>query len=279
MKIAHFPAFILAVTASSVLAQLPPQIPANAYRKDLPDVMATPMAVEPGPTYSAASFTAIYTKAGKPGVAVLWNREFSDLLQQGESTQLSISSARVGGVQVDGNTAAGVSAAKTTVTSQDIKSRQDERVGPAEHLDLQMRSAFMQALVRAGVRVVDRNVAMRTTALGKKGDALDSQQVETEAIGKHAQLLMEVLNTRDPASPTGWATHVSVKSLHDGTLLAESYVEGSLRPQPMGGAKRFAADPRGGFREVQTPAKPMVESGQHAAEQTLLTLQQALGKL
>ena len=115
-----------------------------------------------------------------------------------------------------------------------------------------------------------------TGGTAAKGGSLDSQQVETTALSKHAKLLMEVLNTRDAASPTGWATYVSIKRLDDGIVLAEGYMDGSppegtLKPPP-----RFEADPRGGFREIAAPPMKVGEVGKLVAEQTLARLGDAL---
>jgi hypothetical protein len=168
----------------------------------------------------------------------------------------------------------GAQLGNTTITAQDVKTQQALRSGPVERVDLQMRSSFMQTITSSGVNLVDRNVVMRTTAA--KGGSLDSQQVETTALSKHATLLMEVLNTRDAASPTGWATYVSIKRLDNGIVLAEGYMDGS---PPEGTPKpppRFEADPRGGFREIATPPLKVGEVGKLVAEQTLARLGDAL---
>lgn len=275
----------LAALAASALAQAP-AIPESAYRKGMPDTLTPPpVAVTTGPTLNRAGFSAAYARAGRPSIAVLWNREFSDTLQQHSASQVSIDTLRAGvssaeAVRVPGYTAAQVSGAvvgNTTITSQEVKTQQAQRAGPVELVDLQMRSAFMQTITSAGVRLVDRNVVMRTTAAKQKGGGLDSQQVETDALTRHATLLMEVLNTRDAASPTGWATYVSIKRLADGIVLAEGYMnarppEDAPRPAP-----RFEADPRGGFREVVKPVS-VGDAGKLVAEQTLARLGEALAR-
>ena len=274
------------IVAGAAQAQAPANIPASAYRADQPDVL-TP-APAPGvavPTLNRASFSSAYAKAGRPTIAVLWNREFSDMLQQSSAQQVSIDSVRanagsVEAVRVPGYAAAearGAAIASTTITAQDTRTQQAQRRGPVERVDLQMRSAFMQTIAASGVKLVDRNVVMRNTAARQKGGELDSQQIETEALGKHARLLMEVLNTRDGNSPTGWATYVSIKRLADGVVLAEGYMDGRLpegSPKP---APKFEADPRGGFREVTAPVN-VGDVGRRAAEQTLAQLGDALAR-
>jgi hypothetical protein len=279
-------AVLLAATAAQ--AQAPQiDIPASAYRGGQPDVLTPPPApaAHVAPTLNRAAFASAYARAGRPTIAVLWNREFTDMLQQGSAQQVSIDSvsARAGSaeaVRVPGYGAAevrGAAIANTTITAQEARTVQAQRSGPVERVDLQLRSAFMQAIASSGVRLVDRNVVMRTTAAKQKGSALDSQQIETEALEKHAKLLMEVLNTRDAKSPTGWATYVSIKRLADGVVLTEGYIDGRLpegTPKP---PPKFEADPRGGFREVAQPVS-VGDMGRRVADQTLAQLGEALAR-
>lgn len=274
---------LLSVAAFAAAAQAP-AIPESAYRRDMPEVLTpAPVAASADPAYHPGSFRAAYARAGRPTVALLWNREFTDMLQQSSASQVSIDTARVGvasgeALHIPGYSAAQASGAmvgNTTITTQDTKTRQAQRSGPVERVDLQMRGAFVQTLVSAGVKLVDRNVVMRTTAARQKGGNLDSQQVETDALSRHARLLMEVLNTRDAASPTGWATHISIKRIADGVVLAEGYLDGQLPEDAPRATPRFEADPRGGFREVVKPVK-VGEVGRRVGEQTLARLGDAL---
>lgn len=279
MKPCLIPALLL-VAAGSALAQAP-AIPDSAYRKDQAEVLAAPPSASGQPTYDRAGFTAAYAKAKRPTVAVLWNRSFSDMLEQETASQIRIDQSQAGVATREvgavpgyaAGIATGAAVANTTITARDTKTQQATRKGPVERVDLQMRSSFLQTMASAGVRTVDRNLVMRTMAAGRKEGNHDKQEVETAALLKHASLLMEVLNTRDNASPTGWATYVSVKRLSDGVVLTEGYFDG----KPEDGAPRqtpkFEANPRGGFREM---APKIGEVGRLIAEQTLARLGEAL---
>lgn len=254
-----------------------PVIPDSAYRRGMPEVLTQAPPPPPAASFDRRAFAAAYARAGRPTIALLWNRAFTDLLQQDSASQIRIDTTRAGvGTQetaaMPGYLAtqrAGVAAVSTTITAAEVKSNQPVRSAPVERVDLELRSAFVQTLAGSGVRLVDRNVVMRTTAAKTKGP-LDSQQVETNALGKHAALLMEVLNTPDPASPTGWATYVSIKRLDTGVVLTEGYMTGQQPEQPKG-PTRFEADPRGGFREVvaPVPVRTVTDVGRLIAEQTL----------
>ncbi len=273
---------LLAVVAGAALAQNQ-NIPESAYRKGQTDVLSPAPAAPSGPTYDRAKFSVAYAKAKRPTVAVLWNREFTDMLEQSSATQISIdnSQAAVATREVAAvpgyaaGIATGAGRSNTTITARDTKTQQAARRGPVERVDLQMRSSFLQTMTSAGVRTIDRNVVMRTTAAKRKEGNHDKQEVETAALVKHATLLMEVLNTRDNASPTGWATYVSVKRLSDGMVLTEGYFDGKVDENAPKPVPKFEADPRGGYREIYEPVK-VGEVGRLVAEQTLARLGDAL---
>lgn len=264
-------------------------IPESMYRKDMPATMtpAAPVIVAL-PTHNRGAFSSAYAKAGRPAIVVLWNREFTDMLQQDSASQVSIDKSSSGSFNrqtsgsanswsTDINTE---SRGNTTIMSQTVKSQQALRDGPIERVNLQMRSAFMQTLSSAGVRLVDRNLVMRNTAASKKGGNLDSQEIEMAAMSKHAKILMEVLNTQDPASPTGWATYISIKRLADGVLLTEGYMDGRMPEPAVQPAPQYEPDPNGGYRKVVKPvaAVNVGETARLAAEQTLMRLGDALAR-
>lgn len=272
------------VLAAAAVAQTP-AIPESAYRPGMPQVLEqppAPAAAAAHPEFNRAAFRAAYARAGRPTIAVLWNREFTDMLQQGTASQVSIDTVRMGAATREsvrvpgyaGTEVAGAVAGNTTITARDTRTVQARRAAPIERTDLEMRSAFMQTITASGVRLVDRNLVMRTTAAGQKG-TLDSQQVETQALSRHAKLVMEVLNTPDPAAATGWSTYVSIKRMSDGVVLAEGYMNGQEPEGTVRGTPKFEADPNGGFREV-VKARTVTDVGRLVAEQTLARLAGAL---
>lgn len=256
-------------------------IPESMYRKDMPATMTPDApAAAAAPAHNRNAFSGAYTKAGRPAIVVLWNREFTDMLQQDTAAQLSIDTSSSGSRNTSPGQINVESRGNTTITSQTVKSQQALRDGPIERVNLQMRSAFLQTLTSAGVRLVDRNLVMRNIAASKKGGNLDSQEIEMTAMSKHAKILMEVLNTPDPTSPTGWATYISIKRLADGVLLTEGYTDGRLPEPTVQPAPQFEPDPNGGFRRVVKPvaAVNVGDTARLAAEQTLMRLGEALAR-
>ena len=272
-------------------------IPSSAYRTGQPEVIepvVVPIKSElPPVAFDKQAFAATYAKAGKPSIAVLWNRQFTDMIQQDRVTQITVDvtnsvSSQGSAQRIAGGVARrldGQANSNLTIAAQEVKSEQTLRNAPVERLDLQIRSAFVQTIVSAGGQLVDRNLVMRNLAAklksSGKGANIDAQQLETEALSQAARLLMEVLNTPDPASPTGWATYVSIKRLADGVVLAEGYTGEQKPPTLPVATVRFEADPRGGFREVRDLPKPppalaSQDLGRMAAEQALNRLSDSL---
>ncbi len=295
----HFRTAVLTAVAGAFGLAVPAQgqtshIPASAYRAGEPEVYTPPPGSSPetgAPHFQRTAFASAYARAKHPAVAVLWNREYSDMLEQASASQARVDSvavrqdemvglaARRRGTGLAYGQAHGAFAGSTTVTVEETKTSQARRDGPAERLDLQMRAAFLQTMASAGVRLVDRNVVMRSVAARKKGRAeeLDSQQIEAEAIASHAQLLMEVLATRDSAAPMGWSIFVSIKRMADGLVLAEGYMDGQRPKEAPQLRTRFEADPRGGYREAVEVAT-VADLGRRVGEQTLARLGDALAR-
>ncbi len=295
-----------------VFAQMQSQIviPESAYRKDQPMVLtpaptvmvAVPMALSEPPLFNQAQFSMAYAKAGKPTMVVLWNRELTDMLEQTSRASLSIDS----NYNRQASTGQASGQANTTISAGPIRSQEmQQRDTPVERINLQLRASFLQTLSASGVRLVDRNLVMRKTATADKAaaktaskskgaapDPLDNQTIEMDAFAKHAKMLMEVLNTPDPSSPSGWSTYISIKSLTDGVILMEGYSSGKPPPPPPAAPVsneppkpiRYEADPRGGYRPVYAAPPPVIapktltvqDLGKRIGEETLGKMTSAL---
>ncbi|MDB5798251.1 MAG: hypothetical protein JWP36_2153 [Paucimonas sp.] len=269
-------ALALGFVYTAALAQ---PIPNNLYRDDDTTVVAGPKRAEvKGPSFDQGAFNRAYARKKKPKVAVLWNREFTDVLEQSQARQIKIETdGHALTTRNDsgyGRSVRTQDSRSTVITSQDTRETQQRRSGPSDRVELQMRSAFIQTLSSAGLRLVDRNVTMRVAATRKKEGSTDSQRLEAESLSRAAEILMEVLCTPDTSAPLGWSIFLSAKRLGDGVILTEGYLEGT---PPAPGEKRYVADPRGDFREVmETKVLTPRTLGQQAAEQALRQLTEAL---
>ena len=208
-------------------------VPAAAqYRAGVPDVLAP--APEPGSPMMAAAhhFRASYAKHGSPRIILFWNRVLSDEVQSQYADRVSaVSTSRAGAVEGPvGYAAYGAAAGRVDTfdaAATKERVREGQRDSMAESADWKVENAFNRAFIDNGARFVDRSVAMRVTAHGKKlGATPNVQDIETGALVGKADLMMEVLQTPDPDSPVGYSFRAQVKDVRSGRILANAVNNG-----------------------------------------------------
>lgn len=187
------------------------------------------------------AFSSAYVRAGKPRVALFWNRELNDRLSRGtrEVLRAEVDASR------DGRSLT-ASVSRGTETEGDTLRRTtlDER-------DLWLVEAeFVRVFLEAGTTVVDRAAIMRLAAARDRGSA-DAQQVEMAALKGHADLFLEVLLTGDPSAPLGWGFRCNLKDVKSGRLVSTQYLT-ALPSLPAPGAASFRARD-GGYERVAAP--------------------------
>ena len=216
-----------------LLAALGGLSPAAAqYRAGVPDVLSP--APEPGSPMMAAAhhFRASYAKHGSPRIILFWNRVLSDEVQSQYADRVSaVSTSRAGAVEgpvgyaAYGAAAGRVATFDAAATKERI--REGQRDSMAESADWKVENAFNRAFIDNGARFVDRSVAMRVTAHGRKlGATPNVQDIETGALVGKADLMMEVLQTPDPHSPVGYSFRAQVKDVRSGRILASAVSNG-----------------------------------------------------
>lgn len=248
---------------------------AGVYRPNQPEVLLpAPVPVAPTPL---AAFAAAYNKIGRPTIALLWNREFTDQLtalhvETVRVSEWSNETARRGSREQEG----GAELNKFTATQSD-----GLRDGPAEHVAWRIRGGFVQALMDAQVKLMDRNVLMRrSTKVGKASD--DSQQIEAAALGAGAKWMLEVLLTPVSHSTTDqWAVMTRLVRLSDGALLVESLSESANGPYAVdlsvSSPERFEVNPgsAGGYRPTTVAAMAPGQADMALGRNTAMAWMQA----
>ena len=238
-------AALLALVAAPAIAQGP-------YRTGVPDVMTPPPAPPSRMAVAAGEFRQRYVKAGSPRIILFWNRTLSDEVQSQYANRKSAISTSQTGVIAGRVGYSGVAAAGATVNTAEVSStrervREGSRDGMAESADWKVETAFNRAFIDNGARFVDRSVAMRTTAQGKKiGIDPNVQDIETSALIGKADLLMEVLQTPDDDSPVGYTFRAEVKDIRTGRIIATAMIDGT---RIKNGPGRFIATSNGFQRE------------------------------
>jgi hypothetical protein len=245
----------LALVSTSALAQAPvPPPPAPTAPARAPEAPVVPPPPAPDPNVAAdaaiARFKQAYARRGAPRIAVFWNRQLGDRLGQWVATNRvvttdSLAVMREGGRR-DGEKVAG--SGERVVSSQKLD-REPGRSWPGEPWSWEFQNGFLDPLLRAGARVVDRAAIVRLTAAKRSGvgtaAAPDEQTVEIQALQGFADVLVEIL-----VSPSGQDLNALVKEIDTGTILA------SVNSRSLPGAaptREYLATSRGFESREQPP--------------------------
>lgn len=254
-------------------------LPAHAqYREGMPETLTPAPRAAPAATAAAtaSSFRAAYEKAGRPRIAVFWNRDLDDRLSTDYDRVLQAThdSSRVAAVAVAPHGGAVVAAEETSATTTVRAGERATDVRGArqvlpERTDWPVAAAFNGQLQSAGVRLVDRALAMRALAAASNADERrDVQTVELKALQDKADLLVEILQTPDGDAPLGVMFRIDVKSIATGEILASVASDGK---PPKAGPGRFVAGAGGFVREAPRESTP-ADIGQVLANATMTAL-------
>ena len=214
--------FLLILISSQVLAE-------TRYR-DEPLIIDPPKTLVPRDQITPVikKFEQSYKIAGRPKIALFWNIELSDSLKDrhikthrisGETNESvnSLEKTTNGTADtaklIDGDDKSKFNVTTTDSTEQ-ITTNNKRSTSVSERDMWQAQTAFMNTMRKAGVKFIDRNSILRTTALKESTENLP--EIETKALMGKANLLMEVLMTSDKDAPLGWGFKVSVRDLKTG---------------------------------------------------------------
>ena len=243
----------------------------SQYREGLPVLDARPQPVPAPLDKTVPTFQTSYKSAGSPRIVLLWNREITDqfaAVSVDKEITNEIGSANTTGLD---RTTAGPAGAATLRKSNSshaankvVTTVHTDETGPLRQASLpewavtQIERAFTDAMNRAGVRFVDRALSIRMEAAKDHRNGGDPKLIETDAIQKRADLLLEILLVPDRAATAGYAFDVRAKDLRRGTEVGSIYSKAAVRrDQPRGD---WVAGPSGyEFRvrplEVPPPSK------------------------
>lgn len=181
-------------------------------------------------------FESSYSTAGKPAIAVFWNRKFDDQLSQWYQTvrfSQTGESAIKGSDKFEpqgGDQAAyerNVSGGGKIVSAQYLETRagKQTRRGFDESTGFEFSAGFTSTFLQVPAKIIDRDAIMRLVQRDNAKQAgaemiSDYQKIETDSLMGYADYLAEVLLTPDSRGDTGWAFMVTVKSVKDGSVIA-----------------------------------------------------------
>jgi hypothetical protein len=233
---------LLGTCAASLLASVAAPVAATpSFVIERGGMVALP--ASPEAQRSLQSFAEAYARAGRPRIALWWNRVLSD-----RHTDDAREVARVTAeISADGRRASVESS-----SGRETRTEAERNTRLAERDLFQVETEFTRRLLDAGVRVVDRATLLRLAAANKQAPVqLDRLQLEMQALMGHADYFLEVLLSPDDAAPLGFGFRTDLKVVQTGQVLGTAYL--SAMPElPPPGRGSVVARP-GGYELVPAP--------------------------
>ncbi|MBF0178683.1 MAG: hypothetical protein HQM03_01520 [Magnetococcales bacterium] len=171
-------------------------------------------------TEALAQFSQAYNKAKQPRIAVYWNRKLSESVGSRwvSNDRLVIQEESRFKGAYDGRNNDATDSKTTTIAHQSLaKAASDRRGGPGELEMAAFEDGMLEAFNHANCHLVDRSVIMRITP---EGNGQGGEMIETAALQRYADLLMEVILIPNHDSQSGFAFRISAKNLKNGRILA-----------------------------------------------------------
>lgn len=271
MKTASYLWVVTLLVCGGALAESP-------YRDDVSPVVEPPRQEAPPDVVSPVikQFQERYRSAGRPRIALFWNVELVDTLDDqvvkttrtktqsddSENHLTKTTNEEAGAATlVDGETASATETVKTEAT-QRVSANVKRSTSLSERDIWKTETAFRAELRNAGVRLLDRNTIMRITALIAGTE--NTRAVEAKALVGKADLLMEVLTTEDPAAPLGWGFRVNVLDVHTGEERSSFYSE-AMPVATTPARVSFKATSNGFEKVIQQPPMTVSDVGRALA--------------
>ena len=232
-------------------------------------------------------FRRAYQAAGRPRVVLLWNRELSDQASTATMQRLEIHDTANGRGGGSSQTTAGLAGSASTYDHSGGSNRSlvasagtVALTAPARSTALSEREtamleqAFLSAMGRGGMRFIDRALVMRTTAATQHRGGGDPQLIETDALMKNGDMIMEVLLVDDKDAPLGYAFDIRLKDLHQGVAVSTLYSRAipAPRAQPAG---QWQAGTNGYEYRPTVPQLKIADIGEALARDVMAGLEPA----
>jgi hypothetical protein len=228
----------------------PPGPPASEGRPPV-RVLAPPPAPDLRAEVEAAvgRFQVVYARRGAPRLGLFWNRDLGDQLTRWETRRRHVVTGRGDAEVQEPGKEAGRTAASSEITASDQRlGPEARRRGPGERLEWELQDGFLDPLLRAGVRVVDRAtiiriVGVREASRGRPGESQEPQSVELLALQGFADILLEILLAPAPETDDGIELRAVAKEIATGTIVTQVSTRTMRRLVRTG--PQYVATPRG----------------------------------
>jgi hypothetical protein len=212
-----------------------------AYRADQPAVLERTAPDENGAWEAVrVRFSRAYADAGRPRILLMWHRAVSDRISDERRVTRSTVSA--------GMLARDNYAQEVVIRWRERPATPGSFLAPIQAADYE--TGLTQSLLSAGVRLVDRNVAIRMTALkgtagGHASAAMDNATVEAQAFADMADQILQVQLLPDANAPAGWRARLTLVEVRTGRVVADSLVDATQQRSDAQSARTWVATDKG----------------------------------
>ena len=259
--------------AAAALATVADPSFAAQMRDGQPPTLAAPAPAADASHAVISRFRAAYARARAPRIVIFWNREFDDEVAssyQERRTQHEVETEDANGLEETSDGPAG--SAKRSESGRIRERRMEDVFGTervvskraqfgSETVGSQMEDAFTGTLANGGAILVDRRLATRLAGIETgAGERANVQAVEAHGVTSRADILVEILQSRDPRAPSGLAFRVSARDLRTARPLISMLTAG----RPPQRAMPYVAGTQG-FVRAQPPEPNASEIGAQLA--------------
>lgn len=187
-----------------------------------------------------AAFRDAYAKKDKPRLALFWNREFSDRLDEWYSPIRVVENNEVSG-SLGGTVAADLSGNLKRTTEVQVRNPAAGRLPTTEKAAWAFQDGFLAPFLEAGAQIIDRATVVRMTA-ADGGAGSEPATIEAKALQGKADYILEALVTPSTNSRTGYELRARVIDVKTGAIAAYVNARGT---KEWNLEKRFVATAHG----------------------------------
>lgn len=219
-------AVMMAASALAAPAEAQDAEPARMLANTTPP--ATSQAVMNHVIGVKTAFKGQYARAGRPRIALFWNRKLDDQLSQWYTSARNIDTHE-SAWQSRGFTAA--------QQRENVEGRFAYRDQPSELAGFEFGAGLTRTLINAGTQIIDRDAIMRLEH-GKASELADGvvltdyQEIEMDALLDYADLYAELMYAERSAAGDSFTVMVSIKNVRTGQTIAMFRSRPNALPAP-----------------------------------------------
>lgn len=203
----------LASTAS--FAQSQRSTPEAFYRQDGTTVLTPAPVRQPAAPRDTTwdDLRAAIRRAHNPRVVLYWNRSLSERVV---TEYDSVARANAYSQNTESSSSLEIDSMSGTRANLDVR-----REALDESYDFELEGAFSEALIGSGLKLIDRQTALRKAGMKLDDNRPNLQKLEMQALEQSADLLLEVLPTLDAEDGEVRRFRVALRNLKTGQTLVQ----------------------------------------------------------